>query len=236
MYQGKFNNSSLHSTETQNNLAIFPFQKDTIEITISLYPSTSIVSAGTVTLSAVNLIYKSFSFNENNKPKLPWYYLGTRLKSDSFALTLNSGSAVTQSITSVVTTGEINCLLVSFVSSTNCTKTSISQLKLRINNIDIYTLNENLSITDSTIYENEELGSLVQMLPQSNTNPFYIIPLSLLPEEISNVGSSGLNAENEKAINLIVTSSANVTYTMYVSAVYKQFTMINENGKVTTSL
>jgi hypothetical protein len=208
-YQGKFNNSTLHSTETQKNLAVFPLQNDTIEITISLNPSSSIVSAGTITLSSVNLWYKSFTFDNSFSPKLPWYYIGTKLVSSSYSLNLTTNTPLTQSIADIITSGEINCLLISFVTSTNvglfdyqnCTKNSISQIVLKVKDIILFTYNENLSIQDSLFIENEELGTLVQMQPQNNANPFYIIPLSLLPEEISNVGSSGCNMENEKSIN-----------------------------------
>jgi hypothetical protein len=245
MYQGKFNNSNLHSTETQKNLASFPLlQNKTIEITISLNPSTAIVSAGTVTISAVNLIFKSFSYNDMYNPVLPWGYIGTRLISDSYDLTLTSGVAQTQAINSIITSGEINCLLISFVTSTNmglfdyqnCLKTSISKIIFKVRDVVLFTLDESLSIPDSNYIENEELGTSVQMLPQSNANPFFIIPLSLLSDEISNVGSSGINLENEKSINLIITSSANVSYTMLISAVYKQITYIDKNGNVETSL
>jgi hypothetical protein len=243
-YQGKFNNSTLHSTETQKNLAIFPLQKSTIEITISLRKSTDIVSVGTVTLSAVNLLYKSFSFGEKHLPTLPWYYIGTKLKSDRYDLTLTANTALTQSVASIFTSGEVNCLLISFVTSTNiglfdyqnCLKTSITKIQFKVKDIILYTIDDSLSVFDSLLQENEELGTSVQMLPQNNTNPFYIIPFSLLPEEISNVGSSGLNIDNEKSISLVVTTSANVSYTMYVSAVYKQIMMIDEKGYVTTSL
>lgn len=243
-YQGYFNNSTLHATEIQKNLAVFPMQKDSIEITISLNPSSSIVSAGTLTISGCNLWYKSYTYDYSLNPSLPWHYITTQVTSDSYALTLTANTPLTQSIAPLFDYGEVNALLIHFVTSTNiglldnlnCLKTSISQIIFKVNTQILFTYNENLSILDSYFIENEEFGSSVQMQPQNNANPFYVIPLSLLPEEISNVGSSGLNVGNEKSINLIITTSANVSYTMFVSAIYKEIMQIDENGNVTTSI
>ena len=73
---------------------------------------------------------------------------------------------------------------------------------------------------------------------------FFIIPTSLLSREISNVGSSGLNCDNEKSIDIKVTASGSVTYNMHVTAVYKEVIEVKnisnnneiKNIKVNTSL
>ena len=249
--QCKFNSSALHNSEVQKNLAIWPHYNKKIEVTISLRASGAIVSSGTATISAANLIFKSYSYNEKYNPLLPYYYISNRLVSDNWTLSLTT-SETTQSISSIIKYGEINCFLVSFVTSTNmsvfdynqCLKTSITNLTLRIAGIDIVVYDDSLSVKDSDLREIREFGKLAELTPQSSTEPYFIIPTSLLSREISNVGSSGLNCDNEKSIDLKVTASGSVTYNMHVTAVYKEVIEVKnisnnneiKNIKVNTSL